>query len=287
MILDGHIHIEPGKVNSAELVERLKLAGLDGGILLSLRPQSFNFNGKSGTPEERMTNLLEWTSAYENLYPFFWIDPTEDDAEGQVNLAIRRGVAGFKVICSHFYPSDPHAMKTFKLIAERGKPLLFHSGILWGGSGFSSKYNRPAEFEVLTEINGLKFSLAHISWPWCDELIAVYGKFQSEYTCKSDFSTEMFIDTTPGTPKIYRKDALTKLFTVGYDIEHNIIFGTDCRADDYHSDYARNWIEVDTKIIGEIRLPDDVMQNVHSNNLKRFLGLITERPKRKTLVPDK
>lgn len=75
----------------------------------------------------------------------------------------------------------------------------------------SSQYNRPSEFEPLLEINGLKFSLAHISWPWCDELIAVYGKFLNAYAGNPDHSVEMFIDITPGTPPIYRQEVLTKL----------------------------------------------------------------------------
>lgn len=271
MILDGHIHIEPGKVNTAGLMERLKLAGIDGGILISLRPQSFTFKGEAGTPEERISNLLEWTDVSGDLYPFYWIDPTENDAERQVDLAIEKGVVGFKVICSDFYPSDPRAMKTFGIIAEREKPILFHSGILWGGSGFSSKYNRPGEFEALIDVKGLRFSLAHISWPWCDELIAVYGKFQSAYSCDPDFSTEMFIDTTPGTPEIYRKDALVKLFTVGYDIEYNVIFGSDCSADDYHYDYTRGWINIDRQIFDDLALSEDVINNVYSDNLQRFI----------------
>lgn len=28
----------------------------------------------------------------------------------------------------------------------------------------------------------------------------------------------MFLDLTPGTPEIYRRDLLTKLFTIGYDV---------------------------------------------------------------------
>ncbi len=284
MILDGHIHIESEKVEPDCLTNRLKLANVSGGIIISLPPQSFTFNGKAGTPEERITNLMEWIQTDMRLYPFYWLDPTEDDAERQIDLAIEKGVAGFKVICSHFYPSDKRAMKTFKIIAERNKPLLFHSGILWGGSKFSSIYNRPVEFEALSDINGLRFSLAHISWPWCDELIAVYGKFQSLFSYDSDFLTEMFVDTTPGTPEIYRKDALTKLFTVGYDIEENIIFGSDCQANDYNVDWVAKWIETDKRIMRDIGINDEIIANVQGNNLIRFVEG-RGRKSKKTLKP--
>ena len=34
---------------------------------------------------------------------------------------------------------------------------------------------KKGEESVLLDVRGLRFSLAHIGWPWCDELIAVYG----------------------------------------------------------------------------------------------------------------
>jgi hypothetical protein len=103
--------------------------------------------------------------------------------------------------------------------------MLFHSGILYDGRD-TSRYNRPAEFECLLDVPGLRFAMAHISWPWCDEMIALYGKFQAAHGSRADVP-ELFIDTTPGTPAIYRRDALTKVFTVGFDVKHNVLFGSD------------------------------------------------------------
>ena len=78
----------------------------------------------------------------------------------------------------------------------------------------------------------MRFSLAHISWPWCDELIAAYGKILNASASRADYRGEMFVDITPGTPTIYRREALTKLFTVGYDIQDNVIFGRKQRSSD-------------------------------------------------------
>ena len=63
-------------------------------------------------------------------------------------------------------------MEVFRTISQADRPILFHSGILWDGKP-SGPYNHPAGFESLLEVDGLRFCLAHISWPWCDELIAV------------------------------------------------------------------------------------------------------------------
>ncbi len=288
MILDCHIHIdEEAKVNKPDLDEKMKKAGVDGGILISISPNSFApFRKRQYTFEERLDNLFQWVGESSNLYPFFWIDPVEKDALDQVNEACDRGVAGFKVICGHHYPGDERAMIVYRAIAKKGKPILFHSGILWDGKP-SAKFNRPGEFECLLEIEGLKFALAHISWPWCDENIAVYGKFLNAYTLRPDLSVEMFIDVTPGTPPIFREDALTKLFTVGYDVKNNVIFGTDCNTGDYNSEWAKEWIDRDSGIYKKLGLGSDVMNNIFSENLKRFLGISQTKVQHGKLEPAK
>jgi predicted TIM-barrel fold metal-dependent hydrolase len=81
----------------------------------------------------------------------------------------------------------------------------------------------------------------------------------------------MFIDTTPGTPRIYRREALTKLFTVGYDIENNIIFGSDSTTHDYRNDWCRDWIEYDNAILKDLNINQQVIDNMFYHNAKRFL----------------
>lgn len=272
MILDGHVHIMDGKQDRDDFAGRLKRVGVDGCVIISLPPAAFPDLARPKPPAERLDNLFFWAESAPNLYPLYWIDPTEPDAIEQVNSAVKRGVKGFKVICNHFVCGDERALPVFKEIVQAEKPILFHSGILWDGLP-SSPYNRPSEFEALLEIDGLKFSLAHISWPWHDECIAVYGKFQSTYKLRPDLSIEMFIDITPGTPPIYRREALTKLFTVGYDIENNVIFGSDCKTNEYDEKWTAEWIDRDNKIYKELSLSQNTVDKIYSKNLKRFLGI--------------
>jgi predicted TIM-barrel fold metal-dependent hydrolase len=272
MVLDGHIHIVQGAPDQAGFVQRLEAAGVDGGILISLAPPCFGEERQATAPAERLENLFAWCETHPNLHPFYWIDPIAEDALVQVEMAVERGVAGFKVICDRYYPGDERAMETYRRIARAGQPTLFHSGILWDGKP-SAPYNRPGEFEALLQVEGLRFALAHISWPWCDELIAVYGKFLNAYTRRSDLSVEMFIDTTPGTPPIYRREALTKLFTVGYDVAHNVIFGSDSTPNEYNVAWVREWIDRDKRIFSELGLSEKTIGGVFAENLKRFLGI--------------
>jgi predicted TIM-barrel fold metal-dependent hydrolase len=218
-----------------------------------------------------LENVLAWCAGEQDVHPFYWIDPLETDALRQVDLALSSGVAGFKVICDHFYPGDVAALRTFRAIAEAGKPILFHSGILWDGKP-SSHYSRPVAFEALLRVEGLRFALAHISWPWVDECIALYGKLASARR-ENSAAVEMYIDTTPGTPPIYRREALTKLFTVGYDVARNVFFGSDGMTPGYGSSYAEGWINRDRDILTDIGIDAAVQAAVFGGNLRRFVGL--------------
>ncbi len=202
----------------------------------------------------------------------------------QVDQAVRRGAQGFKIICNKFIPGHPKVLKLIRKIAELKKPVLFHSGILWDGRA-SSVYNRPVEFESLLEIQGLKFSLAHMAWPWCDELLAVYGKFQNALALRPNLSIEMFIDITPGTPPLYRREALEKLFRIGYDVENNIIFGSDSNTCDYSESWTSQWIKRDNAIYRKLQLSKKVVNKIYSENLLRFLGIGKSIPAKIILMP--
>ena len=273
MILDCHIHIMgEGKAAHAGLRKRLQEAKINGGSIFSEPPPSFQVLGKPLSPEDRLDALFECTNNDPLLFPFYWIDPLEKGAMKQVDLAMSRKVRGFKVICNHFYPCDKKAMPIFHRISEAKRPILFHSGILWDGMD-SSRYNRPVGFESLIDVPGLRFALAHIGWPWCDELIAVFGKFLSAKRRKGDSAAEMFIDFTPGTPPIYREEALRKVFTVGYPVANNVMFGSDCCANDYNCEHASKWIQRDTAIYRKLKIPKATMNAVFGGNLKRFIGI--------------
>ncbi len=128
---------------------------------------------------------------------------------------------------------------------------------------------------MLLSINNLRFALAHISWPWTDECIAVYGKFcnvSRNTVQRQNSNAEMFIDMTPGTPQIYRADAIKKLLCVGYDIDKNLLFGTDQHADDYVSNDVTNLLDFVKDIYKSLNISRETIKNIHCKNLYRFLG---------------
>ena len=267
LIFDGHIHIMDVKELAKECFIRSSTEnGIAGGIIISPPPQNFGNTVTEDDYAVRIADVLRFCAGEKNYYPFFWIDPIAGNAAEQVSQAIAGGVAGFKIICDRFLPSDPVAMATYRRIAEQNKPILFHSGILWDGKA-SSKNNRPCEFENLLEIPRLRFALAHIAWPWCDELIALYGKFLHAARRHPDITPEMFIDTTPGTPPIYRREALTKVFTIGYNVADNVFWGSDTTPEDYHPVSLNE----DIAILNDLGVNEQSIECYCSQNLQRFV----------------
>ncbi len=268
--LDCHMHQGLVRVPVETFLDRLDAAGVDSAIVFSYPPAEIGLTEPGGPtePGDRIRTVMEWAGQSARVYPFYWIDPTEDDAGEQVDAAVEAGIMGFKVICSHYYPYDEKAMRTFEHIAHTGKPLLFHSGIIWIPQP-ASIYQRPAGFECLMTIPDLRFALAHVSWPWTDECLAVYGKWQ--YMKKAGKTTsEMWIDTTPGTPPIYREDVLRRILTIGYDIENNLMLGVDNFAD-YDVEAARRIFRNDRELLTRLGATQAQQQKYFYDNAKRFV----------------
>ena len=274
-IFDMHIHSFNHIPAPETLLSEMEKAGVYGGCVFSNWPREAN--PSVGTSfEERLAEVLAWTRGYEDrLFPVLWIHPYEDDIINKVHVAAEAGIAAFKMICTNFYVYEEKCMDLLREIAKLDKPVIFHTGILWDGA-VSSNYNRPLNWEALLEIEGLRFSMGHCSWPWIDECVALYGKFLNSLTVRN--TAEMFFDITPGTPEIYRQELMTKLFDIGYDVGHNIMFGTDSLANGYKSAWSGKWLKTDGDIMDELGVSLEYRELMYGGNLMRFLGKTKERP---------
>ncbi len=282
-IYDMHVHAKNTPPEPERLISQLAEAGVYGCSVFSHGP--IEFYGKNGADfDTRLNEILTWTRGYEDrLVPVLWVHPDEEGIIEKIDIAADAGVTAFKVICNNFYVGDTKSMDMLVKIASRKKPVIFHSGILWDGNP-SSIYNRPANWEALLDVDGLKFSLAHCSWPWIDECIALYGKFLNALL--SGRTSEMFLDLTPGTPEIYREELFKKLFTVGYDVPNNIMYGTDGSADIYRSDWTKKWLNIDTALFDKFGIPEKMRRKIFCDNFMRFIGRSTDTVTRFAPSPD-
>lgn len=271
---DMHIHIWEGKTNPQLLLDHMDDAGVYGGCIFSRPPLEYD-TSIGADFESRLREVLTCCSyAPDRLFPILWIHPDEENTFEKVKIAAERGICGFKIICNNFFIYEERCLELMRLIASINKPVIFHTGILWDGK-VSSQYNQPMNFEALLRIEGLRFSMGHCSWPWVDDCIALYGKFMNAANY-NDRNAEMFFDLTPGTPEIYREDLLKKLFTLGYDVENNVMFGTDNLAHSYTVDWAKNWLNIDRKIMDRLGVAKRVREKLYHDNMLRFLGITAE-----------
>lgn len=273
MINDIHIHIHDLSKPSETLINNMDKADIENILLLSYGPfeKGMDIKDISDFNNKRLDNLFEWKEKDNRIYGFYFINPTEDNAMEQVETAVKAGVDGFKVICYDHYPGDERAIPVYKKIAEYAKPMLFHSGILWN-RGPSAIYNRPGNFEELLKVPGLRFALAHVGWPWHDELIALFGKILNAERHGWTKGQKMYIDLTPGTPPIYRKEVLYKLLKVGYKgIEKRMIFGSDNTTENYDEKWIDEWKCRDKAIYDELEIGEDIQNDIFCNNFFDFI----------------
>jgi len=268
-IIDMHTHANNTVPDPKDLLAKMDAAGVYGACIFSNWPDRAQPELGSSF-DDRLAEVQNWCRGYEDrLFPVMWIHPYEEDIIPNIRKAAAAGSAGFKIICTDFYVSETKSMDVIQEIANLDLPLFFHSGILWDCQ-VSSQYNRPLNWESLLDIVGLRFSMGHCSWPWIDECIALYGKFQDTHRLKN--TAEMYFDLTPGTPKIYRRELLTKLYTVGYDVCDNILYGSDADTEKYKTEWVKEWLEFDNQILDELAISEENRQKLFHDNFFRFLG---------------
>ncbi len=251
-IFDAHIHTRAGRCDSpAAFLEKTRSVGVAGGTVFSLHPASYEpCAGEDQRFEARLDKLLAFTSETPGFLPYLFLDPREADATEQVRRAKEMGARGLKIICAGFRIADHLA--PVRAAAEMGLPVMFHCGIL-GKDGTSAAVNHPECFECLFQIPGLRFSLAHLGWPWCDEYMGMVAMRALAHPPggAAHFGV-LYADITPGTPGIYRREALRKLYLTGYNVRPRTFWGTDRIVNDYKPDLARRMIARDIAIIDEI-----------------------------------
>jgi predicted TIM-barrel fold metal-dependent hydrolase len=118
------------------------------------------------------------------LIPFASLDPWKGRAAVRQarRLVDEYGVRGFKFHPSlqAFHPNDRMAYPLYAAIEELGQVALFHSGQtgigagVRGGGGVRLKYANPLSLDdVAADFPDLKIVIAHPSFPWQDEALAV------------------------------------------------------------------------------------------------------------------
>ncbi|MEV4648130.1 amidohydrolase family protein [Saccharopolyspora sp. NPDC049357] len=166
----------------------------------------FTVDAEHATGHPRIANEEVAESCAEHsdvLIPFASVDPWKGKAGVREarRLVAEHGVRGFKFHPSiqGFSPNDPMAYPLYEAIEELGVPALFHTGQTGigagvpGGGGIRMKHSNPMLVDdVAVDFPELRIILAHPSFPWQDEALAVATHKPFVYIDLSGWSPKYF-----------------------------------------------------------------------------------------------
>jgi predicted TIM-barrel fold metal-dependent hydrolase len=179
----------------------------------------------TGHPPVRSEEVAEACAAHADvLIPFGSVDPWQGAAAvGRArSLAEEHGVRGFKFHPSlqAFHPNDPMAYPLYEALQELGMVALFHSGQtgigagLPGGAGIRLKYANPMALDdVAADFPDLRIVIAHPSFPWQEEALAV-----------ATHKPNIHIDLSGWSPKYFPPILVRYANTL---LREKVLFGSD------------------------------------------------------------
>jgi len=194
---------------------------------------------------------------------FASVDPWRDIREirDQIKRATEElGLKGFKFhpATQAFYPNDKQFYPVYEEIAATGLPVMFHTGTsgigagLPGGGGIKLDSSRPIPYmdDVAADFPDTPIILAHPSWPWQDEALAM-----------AVHKINVYIDLSGWSPK-YFSPALVQY--ANSRLQDKVLFGTD-----YPLITPEKWL----RAFAQVPFKDEVRPKILFENANRLLGL--------------
>ncbi len=196
-----------------------------------------------------------------------WLEPTISGIGELAREALTdMGFAGIKIIPDHWFAHEERLEPWWEVMNELQARILFHTGILYSHED-GSRFCRPVYLEKLLHYPKIRFAMAHISWPWCEECLAVMGRMRSAVREGLCPEWQSYVDTTPGTPRHIRKQALAS--AVDFCGPERLMFGTDCVIPgDLAGQRAR--IETDSRIYDELGLSPAQKERIFSGTAEEL-----------------
>jgi predicted TIM-barrel fold metal-dependent hydrolase len=223
----------------------------------------FTVDDEAGMGRKRIGNDEVLATARANpdvLIPFGSVDPHKGKlAVREARELVNEGVHGFKFHpnTQAFWPNDKAHYPLYEVIAEAGLIALFHSGTtgigagMPGGGGVRLKFSNPMCIDdVAADFPELDIILAHPSFPWQDEALAI-----------AVHKPNVYIDLSGWSPKYFPDNLVRYTNTL---LRRKMLFGSDfplITPDRWLADFA------------ELPIKDEVRPLVLKENAARLLGL--------------
>ena len=195
------------------------------------------------------------------IIPFGSVDPAR--GAGGVRMAERliseHGVRGFKFHPSSqgFFPIDRSAYPLYEVIAAAGLPALFHTGQTGvgsgtrGGGGIRLKYSNPMYLDdVAVDFPDMPLILAHPSFPWQEEALAV-----------ALHKPQVYLDLSGWSPKYFPPLLVQYANTL---LKDKVLFGTD-----FPMLTPERWLAD----LEKTQIRDEIKPGLFKGNAAKLLGL--------------
>ena len=217
----------------------------------------------TGEPPDSNDYVAEIVGKYHDRFiGFASVDPWKGEAAVQeLERSITDlGLKGLKLHPIHqaFFPNDTRFYPLYQACSELGAPVLFHTGFaaagagMPGGGGLKLKYAAPIPGidDVAADFPDLTIIMAHPSWPWVEEQIAVALHKPNVFLDLSGWSPKYI-------PEILIREASTRL-------SDKVLFGSDFP---YLS--PDRWL----REFNGLPVRDEVRPKILLENARRVLGL--------------
>jgi predicted TIM-barrel fold metal-dependent hydrolase len=216
----------------------------------------------TGTPAVPNEEVAEAAAANPDvIIPFASIDPHKGrlGARQATQLVREFGVRGFKFHpnVQAFAPNDRLAYPLYEAIEAEGAIAVFHTGQTGigagarGGGGIRLKYSNPMLVDdVAADFPDMPIILAHPSFPWQDEALAV-----------ATHKPQVHIDLSGWSPKYFPPQLVQYANTL---LKDKVLFGSDyplLTPDRWLADFAK------------LPIKDEVRPKILKENAARLLGL--------------
>jgi predicted TIM-barrel fold metal-dependent hydrolase len=192
--------------------------------------------------------------------PFVWIDPWRENAGAdEAERLIKAGARGFKFHppTQGFYANDQRMYPLYEVIAAAKLPALFHTGQTavgqgsGAGGGVRLKYGNPIYLDdVAVDFPDMPIIMAHPSFPWQDEALAI-----------SLHKAQVYIDLSGWSPKYFPPQLVQYANTL---LKNKVLFGSDhpmISSDRWLADFATAGFR------------EEVQPLILKENAARLLGL--------------
>lgn len=215
----------------------------------------------TGLPPFRNETVAQMVEEAPDVFVGFGsIDPHRGSAAvASVHRAARNGLRGLKFhpAAQNFTPSDKEFHPIFEAAAEEGLIVLSHTGFTGlgagtpGGMGIQNRHSNPMFLDdVAATFPQLQIIMAHPSWPWQGEALAV-----------AQHKTNVWIDLSGWSPKYLSAELLN---AVHGPLADRTLFGTDFPFITPEK-WLRDW--------ETLEMPQELTRKILHDNAARLLGV--------------